>query len=138
MKRTSGAHKRPLEPYFLKRADRFVPEHLGEPFTVAELAAHCGVSWRTLEKAFVDFRGITPVAHVRNLRLDHARRALDEGDATISEDRDALRIQELHDLRARVPQAVRRAAKPCPARVEILTSRTAAAPAAPGPQPPRL
>jgi len=43
------------------------------------------VSWRTLEKAFTDFRGVTPVAHVRNLRLDHAQRALDEGSATVGE-----------------------------------------------------
>jgi transcriptional regulator GlxA family with amidase domain len=41
------------------------------------------VSWRTLEKAFNDFRGITPVAHIRNLRLDHARQALDEGNSTV-------------------------------------------------------
>ena len=81
----SGTHKRPLEPYFLKRADRFVAENIAGSFTVAELAAHCGVSWRTLEKAFTDFRGVTPVAHVRNLRLDHAQRALDEGNSTISE-----------------------------------------------------
>ena len=81
----SGAQKRPLEPYFLKRADRFVADNLAGSFTVAELAAHCGVSWRTLEKAFTDFRGVTPVAHVRNLRLDHAQRALDEGSSTVSE-----------------------------------------------------
>ena len=49
------------------------------------MAAHCGVSWRTLEKAFTDFRGVTPVAHVRNVRLDHAQHALDGGDATIAE-----------------------------------------------------
>jgi len=81
----SGTQKRPLEPYFLKRADRFVADNIAGSFTVAELAAHCGVSWRTLEKAFTDFRGVTPVAHVRNLRLDHAQRALDEGRSTIGE-----------------------------------------------------
>lgn len=81
----SGAFKRPLEPFYLKRADRFVLEHIGEPFTVAHLAAHCGVSWRTLEKAYTDFRGVTPVAHVRNVRLDHAQRALDEGSLTVAD-----------------------------------------------------
>jgi tetratricopeptide (TPR) repeat protein len=44
----SGAQKRPLEPYFLKRADRFVADNISGSFTVAQLAAHCGVSWRTL------------------------------------------------------------------------------------------
>ena len=77
--------KRPLEPFFLKRADRFVLDHLGETFTVAQLATHCGVSWRTLEKAFTDFRGLTPVAHVRNMRLDHAHRALGDTDAPVAE-----------------------------------------------------
>lgn len=81
----SGAHKRPLEPFFLKRADRFVLEHLADAFTVAQLAEHCGVSWRTLEKAFRDFRGVTPVAHVRNVRLDRAQQALDTGDLTVAE-----------------------------------------------------
>ena len=70
--------KRPLEPYLLKRADQFVLENLGAPFTVASLAQHCGVSWRTLEKVFVRFRGLTPVAHIRNLRLDHARVVLEQ------------------------------------------------------------
>jgi AraC-like DNA-binding protein len=81
----SGAYKRPLEPYFLKRADRFIAERIGETFTVGQLAAHCGVSWRTLEKAFTDFRGVTPVAHVRNVRLDRAQHALDGGTATIAD-----------------------------------------------------
>ncbi len=77
--------KRPLEPYFLKRADRFVLDHLGESFSVAALASHCGVSWRTLEKAFADFRGLTPVAHVRNVRLDQAHAALGTEIAPVAE-----------------------------------------------------
>ena len=76
---------RPLEPYFLKRADRFIACHLGEAFTVSGLARHCGVSWRTLDQAFDAFRGITPVAHVRNIRLDRAHAALAEARATVAE-----------------------------------------------------
>ncbi len=81
----SASPKRPLEPYFLKRADRFALEHLGETFAIPELASHCGVSWRTLEKAFRDFRGVTPVAHIRNLRLDHAHKALGLGGTSVAE-----------------------------------------------------
>jgi AraC-like DNA-binding protein len=58
--------KRPPEPSFLKRSD------------------HCGVSWRTLQGAFIDFRGLTPVAHVRNVRLDHARAALETEDVSVA------------------------------------------------------
>ena len=75
----SGAAKRPLEPYFLKRADQFIVERIDSPFSIAGVARHCGVSWRTLQKAFMEFRGVTPVAHARNVRLDHAHRALAEG-----------------------------------------------------------
>jgi AraC-like DNA-binding protein len=77
--------KRPLEPFFLKRADRFIVEHADDRIIVSDLATHCGVSLRTLENAFNQFRGLTPVAHIRNLRLDRARLALSEQTATISE-----------------------------------------------------
>jgi AraC-like DNA-binding protein/tetratricopeptide (TPR) repeat protein len=79
-----AAKHRLLEPFFLKRADRFVHDHLGEPFTVEQLARHCGVSWRTLDKAFTDFRGITPVAHVRNARLDYAFQLLNDQELSVA------------------------------------------------------
>jgi AraC-like DNA-binding protein len=81
----AGNAKRPLEPYFLKRADQFIADQIGSAITVSRLAEHCGVSWRTLQKAFMDFRGVTPVAYARNMRLDHAHRALGEGDAGVTE-----------------------------------------------------
>ena len=77
--------KRPLEPYFLKRADRFILDHIGEPLAVLQLAAYSGVSARTLQKAYADFRGFAPVAHIRNTRLDHAHQALSEGNITVGE-----------------------------------------------------
>jgi len=76
---THAKQRAPLEPYFLKRADRFIFEHLLSHFTIAQLAKHCGVGWSTLEGAFSTFRGTTPVAFVRNLRLDRAHAEL--GDA---------------------------------------------------------
>jgi AraC-like DNA-binding protein len=77
--------KRPLEPFFLKCVDRFILEHIGEELTVEKLARHCGVSLRTLEKTFTDFRGLTPVAHMRNMRLDQAHGLLDESEVTVGE-----------------------------------------------------
>ena len=79
------AVKRPLEPFFLKRADRFILDHIGTPFAVEELARYCGVSWRTLQAAFAKFRGVTAVAHIRNLRLDGAHEALARGEGTVKE-----------------------------------------------------
>ena len=80
-----AAPKPPLEPFFLKRADRFIAEHLHQPFTVVDLARHCRVGLRTLQQAFIRFRGLTAVAHARNLRLDGARRALTEERANVTE-----------------------------------------------------
>jgi AraC-like DNA-binding protein len=81
----AATRKRPLEPFFLKSADRFILQHIGEALQVGRVAEHCGVSQRTLEKAFTELRGLTPVAHMRNLRLEHARRALDEDNASVAE-----------------------------------------------------
>lgn len=83
--RASTSPPRPLEPAYLKRADRYILARLGETIRVADLARHCGVSARTLEKVFSDFRGITPVAHVRNLRLDAAHRALAAGGTPVAQ-----------------------------------------------------
>jgi AraC-like DNA-binding protein len=80
-----AAPKRPLEPYFLKSADRYIREHLAEAISVESLALHCEVSWRTLQTAFGEYRGVTPVAHIRNLRLDHARRMLGDSDAAVKD-----------------------------------------------------
>ncbi len=77
--------RRPLEPYFLKRFDRLLEAQRDETFPVAEFARAIGVSWRTLENAFSEFRGTTVVAHLRNLRLEKARRVLVEGEATVAE-----------------------------------------------------
>jgi len=73
----SSKARRPLEPFFLKRADRYILEHLSTRLKVSQIAAQCNVSCRTLEAAFREYRGITPVAHVRNMRLDSAQSALD-------------------------------------------------------------
>jgi AraC-like DNA-binding protein len=77
--------KRPLEPHFLKRADRYILDHLGERLVIGTLASQCGVGTRTLEKAFSDYRGVTPVAYVRNVRLDHAREAISGGAMSVGE-----------------------------------------------------
>jgi AraC-like DNA-binding protein len=83
--RVPAGTRRALEPYFMKRADRFIVEHFGRPLKVSQIAAHCGVSWRTLEAAFRKYRGITPVTHARNMRLDGAHRALNGGCEAVSD-----------------------------------------------------
>jgi AraC-like DNA-binding protein len=80
-----AAPKRPLEPWFLKSADRFIRDHLAESISVEGLARHCEVSWRTLQTAFAEYRGVTPVAYIRNLRLDSARDMLGSSDTPVKD-----------------------------------------------------
>jgi TolB-like protein/AraC-like DNA-binding protein len=59
----------------------------GERMTEAELAAICGVPERTLRKHFKRFIGVSPIAHLRRLRLAAARGELlaCEGSGSVTE-----------------------------------------------------
>jgi AraC-like DNA-binding protein len=82
---TAPLTRRPLEPYYLKRAQRVIDATLGAELTVRDLARECGVSERLLEKGFAEFRGMPPVAYMRNRRLDRAFHALQESHVTVAE-----------------------------------------------------
>jgi transcriptional regulator GlxA family with amidase domain len=58
------------------RVERYLAEHLGDEVTVAEMIEASGVSGRTMFSAFKKFRGISPMAHLRNLRMQQVRRDL--------------------------------------------------------------
>ncbi|MBL8520811.1 MAG: helix-turn-helix transcriptional regulator [Betaproteobacteria bacterium] len=66
----------PLEPFYMKRAERYLEQNCLRHVSLHELAGHCGVSVRTLQTAFQRYRGISPMARARHLRLDAARDAL--------------------------------------------------------------
>jgi transcriptional regulator GlxA family with amidase domain len=56
--------------------------------TLADIAAHAGVSARSLQNGFQSFRGMTPMAFLRWVRLQSAHRALlavDPAAATVTE-----------------------------------------------------
>ncbi|MCY7389110.1 MAG: helix-turn-helix transcriptional regulator [Burkholderiales bacterium] len=74
----------PLEPFYMKRADNFLKSHANEAFELLHLAEHCGVSARSLQLGFRKFRGITPMAYARNLRLDAVHRELQAGNGTVA------------------------------------------------------
>lgn len=76
---------RVLEPFYVKRADRLLRDADGARLTTEELAARCGVSTRTLQLGFRQFRGVSPVAHARNLRLERSHHALKSGEGSVSE-----------------------------------------------------
>lgn len=68
-------------PHFVRRAEDYLRHHHAEPLTMETLAAAAGVSVRTLFSGFRDFRHVTPMAYLRKIRLDRARRLLQSGEA---------------------------------------------------------
>ncbi|MFJ6392932.1 helix-turn-helix transcriptional regulator [Streptomyces sp. NPDC091972] len=72
-----------------KRARVWIEQHYAEPITVAGIARAVGVSVRQLQYVCVRAYGVSPMALVRAVRLDEARRLLlgaasGEHDATVS------------------------------------------------------
>jgi transcriptional regulator GlxA family with amidase domain len=61
-----------IAPFHVKRAEAYIEAHLDEPVTIGTLAAVAGVSARSLQAGFQQFRDTTPMAHVRALRLQRA------------------------------------------------------------------
>ena len=53
---------------------------LGQPVSLAEVADAAGVSVRSLNRAFVSHRGVSPMRFLRLRRLDAANRALLEAE----------------------------------------------------------
>jgi AraC-like DNA-binding protein len=78
----SAALARPaagLAPRFVRRVEDYVRHHYAQALTIETLAAYAGVSVRTLFSGFRDFRNMTPMHYVKQVRLDMARQALQSG-----------------------------------------------------------
>lgn len=65
-----------IVPRHVRAAEEFMLDHLDEPITVRDMADHAGVSVRTLNQVFRDFRRTSPIAELRDLRMDRARAQL--------------------------------------------------------------
>jgi AraC-like DNA-binding protein len=77
-----------VAPYYVKRAEEYIRAHARDDLTVEKIAAAAGVSPRSMFYGFRHWRNTTPMAHVRELRLELARRALEEarhGGGTVSD-----------------------------------------------------
>ena len=77
------APDRQIVPRDVKRAVDYIHANLDQPITIADLVAACGVPGRTLRKHFQDFRGLSPMAYVRQQRLEQARADLLEFDGNL-------------------------------------------------------
>jgi AraC-like DNA-binding protein len=60
-------------PGFVRRAERYMAEHLTSSITVPDVAQHLGVSVRTLQAGFQQWRNTTPNAFLMQTRLQHVR-----------------------------------------------------------------
>jgi AraC-like DNA-binding protein len=68
-----------LAPRHVRRAEQLIAQDPALPHRPAELAAQLGVSVRSLQAAFRQFRGMTPTQFVRGQRLAKARADLLKG-----------------------------------------------------------
>lgn len=67
-------------PASVRRALEFIEAHAREPLTLEDLARNAGVGPRALQEAFRRHRGTTPLAHLRDTRLERAHRELQAAD----------------------------------------------------------
>ncbi|MGH8785350.1 MAG: AraC family transcriptional regulator [Cupriavidus necator] len=70
-----------VSPRCLRRARDYIAQHIDEPLTVGAIAAHAGMSSRSLHVAFRKYHDTTPMAYLRDLRLDKVRTELLGGSA---------------------------------------------------------
>jgi AraC-like DNA-binding protein len=67
---------RGASPRSVHRALAYIEAHVTEPIQLGDIAEAAGVPLRTLYDAFRRFRGVSPMRHLRNLRLDRVRAQL--------------------------------------------------------------
>jgi len=67
-------------PGLVRQAERFMVDNADRPITISDVAEYFGVSLRSLQAGFRDWRNTTPSAFLRQVRLQRARDALLLGD----------------------------------------------------------
>lgn len=65
-----------VAPGCVKKVEAFIASHSDMSLTVADLAIVAGVSERSLHRAFKEFRGTSPLSHLRDVRLQRIREDL--------------------------------------------------------------
>jgi AraC-like DNA-binding protein len=66
----------PAAPRHVRLAEEFMAAHAGEAIAIGDIAAAAGVGIRTLFEGFRHFRGTTPMAALRAVRLEAVRAEL--------------------------------------------------------------
>jgi len=63
----------------LRELPVYILEHLQEPLTVEDLAAHVSMSLRNFSRVFVEEFGLTPATFVEKLRIETAKQLVEDG-----------------------------------------------------------
>jgi AraC family ethanolamine operon transcriptional activator len=84
---TRGERTRQAQSVIVKTVESYALSRVDDPLYVSDLCRAAGVSERTLEYAFNEIMGLTPVAYLIRLRLHRVRQALlaaTQGSTTVS------------------------------------------------------
>lgn len=65
-----------IAPQHVRRVERYIVDNVGRPISLDELVEISGVSARALFDGFRRFRGCSPMAYLRSVRLDRVREDL--------------------------------------------------------------
>jgi AraC-like DNA-binding protein len=64
-----AGEERSIAPAFVRRAERFVEDRAQDPITIGDIAAHVGVSTRSLYAGFRRYRNTSPMHYLKDVRL---------------------------------------------------------------------
>lgn len=67
---------RKLSPWFVKRTEEFIRARAHEPLSIEQMAEYADVSVRTLFAGFREFTGTSPMAYLRDVRLEQVHQEL--------------------------------------------------------------
>jgi AraC-like DNA-binding protein len=65
-----------IAPQHVRRVERFIVDNVGQPISLEQLVEVGGVSARALFDGFKRFRGCSPMAYLRSVRLERVRQDL--------------------------------------------------------------
>jgi transcriptional regulator GlxA family with amidase domain len=68
-----------------EKAEHFLQQELHEDISVARLAEYCGTSERSLLRHFRSHYGMTPIAHIQQLRVERAKTMLEASHLSFDE-----------------------------------------------------
>ncbi|MDA4848852.1 AraC family transcriptional regulator [Hoeflea poritis] len=80
-----GAAREFALPGAVARAEEYMRSHANRPLTVEAIARKAGCSERALQDAFRRVRDTTPMAMLRDIRLEHARADLQNGLVSVTD-----------------------------------------------------